>query len=120
MRIIKLFVLFLVIIHSNFVANGQVLKIDTAQVYNQIVPALDSLGILDSLANHPEYESVIADSIQSFFKSPEKTPPLDSTILSNTEPIPKSDIETTIDYKASDSIFFILLVRKCIYMEMER
>jgi hypothetical protein len=76
------------------------------------VPALDSLGILDSLANHPEYEAVIADSIQSFFKSPEKTPPLDSTILSNTEPIPKSDIETTIDYKASDSIFFDLTSQK--------
>ncbi|MEP3387520.1 MAG: putative LPS assembly protein LptD [Reichenbachiella sp.] len=123
MRIIKYVVPFLFLISFRFSAFGQVPALDTAQILQQLPQIGDSLGLRDSLANHPEYLQLIADSAQfilgadasvidslaeSLGVDPELLDSLTETVPEAVAPKPKSDIETTIDYKARDSIFFDL------------
>lgn len=73
----------------------------------EIVPEIiESYGDLDSLANGPEYQ-ILSDSLGSMINSNELS--TDSLLdESNTVPTRQGDIETTIDYRAKDSIFFDL------------
>lgn len=109
MRIIKYVVILILLISSRFSSFGQTLPIDTAQVLGQLPQLIDSLGIRDSLVNHPEYIQIIADSAQQILgANPEILDSLAETVQIAEPRQPKGDIETTIDYKARDSIFFDL------------
>lgn len=103
MRIINLFLVGLAIVLPTFLVNGQVSQTDSAQIYQQIMPLLDTLGITDSLSKYQGYQSMASDSIQKLLQTDIS---LDSSTVSKAVSKAKSDIETTIDYKAKDSIFF--------------
>lgn len=123
MRISKYVVILLFLFSARFSAFGQDSGLDSAQILQQSLQMIDSLGLRDSLVNHPEYLPLLADSAQYILGADQST--LDSladelgidpsTLDSLTEtvptakpPRPKGDIETTIDYHAKDSIFFDL------------
>lgn len=109
MRIIKYVVILIFFFSARFSALGQVLPLDTAQILQQLPQLIDSLGIRDSLVNHPEYLPVIADSAQQILGvNPELEDSLTQIVPTPNPPKPRGDIETTIDYSARDSIFFDL------------
>lgn len=108
MRIIKYVVILISLFSVRFSAFGQVPTIDTAQVLQQL-EQIDVQSLRDSLVSHPEYFPLIADSLQSIMGVDASV--LDSlmdTVAVAAPPRPKSDIETTIDYQARDSIYFDL------------
>lgn len=111
MRIIKYVVILIFLISARFSALGQISAQDSAQFLQQLPHLIDSLGLRDSLVNHPEYLPLIADSLQTILGSDAAI--LDSLtetvpVATTPRPKPKGDIETTIDYKAKDSIYFDL------------
>lgn len=123
MRISKYVVLLIFLFSARFSAFGQDASLDSTQVIQQALHLIDSLGLRDSLVNHPEYLPLLADSAQFILGADAST--LDSLAeqlginpsvkdsLAETVPNarpkrPRGDIETTIDYKARDSIFFDL------------
>ncbi|MEO9850652.1 MAG: putative LPS assembly protein LptD [Reichenbachiella sp.] len=109
MRIIKYVVILIFLFSARFSAFSQVLPLDTAQILQQLPQLIDSLGIRDSLVNHPEYVPIIVDSAQQILgKNPDLLDSLTETMPATKPRRPKGDIETTIDYKARDSIFFDL------------
>ncbi|MEO9964453.1 MAG: putative LPS assembly protein LptD [Reichenbachiella sp.] len=108
-RIIKNVVLFIFLISVRFSAFGQDLTLDSALLSQQLPQLIDSLGIRDSLVNHPELIPIIVDSAQQILgKKPDLADSLTETVPTNAPQRPRGDIETTIEYKARDSIFFDL------------
>ncbi|MEP2023090.1 MAG: putative LPS assembly protein LptD [Reichenbachiella sp.] len=118
MRIIKYVVILILLISARFSAFGQESPLDSAQIVQQTLQLLDSLGVRDSLVNHPERLPFIADSAQAIMganpdvldslTNADLLDSLTETVPVAAPPKPRGDIETTIDYKARDSIFFDL------------
>ncbi|MGL1887086.1 MAG: putative LPS assembly protein LptD [Reichenbachiella sp.] len=76
----------------------------------QQLPTLIDQGLLDSIAAHPEYYMLLPDSIRVMVDSLQASFPIDS--LNKDKRKTKDDVETTVDYKAKDSIFFDLSTQK--------
>ncbi|MFY0625748.1 MAG: LPS-assembly protein LptD [Reichenbachiella sp.] len=112
---IKYFIFSFLLFSQALQGRTQTLSIDTLQVLDSLQKVAISNGLLDSLANHPEYQQLASDSLQSLTRTIPSTysmPNLnDSTsLLSNSKA--KGDVETTIDYESKDSIFFDLKSQK--------
>lgn len=109
MRIIKYVVLLISILSVRFSASGQVLPQDSSQLLQLLPQLTDTLGIRDSLMNHPELIPILVDSANQILGAqPVLADSLTETVPQRSRPATKGDIETTIDYKARDSIFFDL------------
>jgi len=114
-RIIKYGLFFSILFCRGVEGYTQALPTDTAQVLQQLPQLIDSLGLRDSLINHPEYRAIIADSLLHFVEqipATTDTTKTAETIEAVQPPPQKGDIETTIDYKARDSIYFDLKSQK--------
>lgn len=95
---------------------AQTIPIDTTEILRQLPLLADSLGIPDSVITNPEYRDLVVDSLLHVFRPattmPDSVGLADTTRTSKQMPPAKGDVETTVDYKARDSIYFDLKNQK--------
>lgn len=89
-----------------FFGFGQAPSIDTLSVLQAAPIVLDSLQKLDSIAEQSGLKDIILDSLKNEANLDDVLLEEDSLYSSGAKA--KGDVETTIDYKARDSIFFDL------------
>ncbi len=107
---IKYVIFSLLLVFSAQKGHSQTPTPDTLQVINTALQVADSLGVLDSLIQHPEVQSYLNDSQAppptTLGDLPKMIP--NDTTLYQASGQAKGDVETTIDYQSKDSIFFDL------------
>ncbi|SHJ69801.1 hypothetical protein SAMN04488028_101939 [Reichenbachiella agariperforans] len=104
----RLFLCFLFIVAG---AKGfsQNVEIDTAEVLDKVTFLIQN-GYIDSLNSYAEYRSFLPDSIISLLSPDSPILQGDSTLVPKKKT--KNAVETTVDYKAKDSIYFDLTNQK--------
>ncbi|WP_158233386.1 putative LPS assembly protein LptD [Reichenbachiella sp. 5M10] len=92
-----------------YIGAAQNYKLDTAQAMQKVTHLIEN-GYLDSLKSYPEYIPLLPDSIQTLLSSSGALAAKDSSKFAPRKT--RNDVETTVNYKAKDSIYFDLTNQK--------